>query len=60
VTGTGVEAETALADATSSADALNTELDDTRRPLLEPGPPLGTLGPKLPQGLTRPRPAGVQ
>jgi len=29
VTGTGVEAETALADAASSADALNTELDDT-------------------------------
>lgn len=29
VTGTGTEAETALADAASSADALNTELDDT-------------------------------
>jgi hypothetical protein len=29
VTGTGSEAETALADAASSADALNTELDDT-------------------------------
>jgi len=29
VTGTGSEAETALADATSSADALNTELGDT-------------------------------
>lgn len=29
VTGTGSDAETALADAASSADALNTELDDT-------------------------------
>jgi hypothetical protein len=29
VIGTGTEAETALADAASSADALNTELDDT-------------------------------
>jgi len=29
VTGTGTDAETALADAASSADALNTELDDT-------------------------------
>ncbi len=29
VTGTGAEAEAALADAASSADALNTELDDT-------------------------------
>ncbi|MBC7284200.1 phage tail tape measure C-terminal domain-containing protein [Hoeflea sp.] len=29
VTGTGTEAETALADAASSADALNTELDET-------------------------------
>jgi len=29
VTGTGTEAETALADAASSADALNSELDDT-------------------------------
>ena len=29
VTGTGAEAETALADAASSADALNTELDGT-------------------------------
>lgn len=29
VTGTGTEAETALADAASSADALNTELGDT-------------------------------
>ena len=29
VTGTGTEAETALADAANSADALNTELDDT-------------------------------
>ena len=29
VTGTGSEAETALADAASSANALNTELDDT-------------------------------
>ncbi len=29
VTGTGAQAETALADAASSADALNTELDET-------------------------------
>jgi hypothetical protein len=29
VTGTGTDTETALADAASSADALNTELDDT-------------------------------